>query len=146
MTEARIPAGWPWGAPPFYALIRSPLAGVGYQVASVERADEPGSTTVLLFSCHEKAEAYRLRRPQGFADWKVGPVPNWERLEFLLGSLRATVRYLSVDVAKPVDDPVERGEPGLGNAGAVGMGSSGEGDYRVSLESVLEVLGADSDP
>jgi len=135
VTDPRVPDGWPWGAPPFFALIRGPLPGSGYQVASVERSDEPESRTVLLFSCPEKAEKYGQARPQGFSDWKVGPLPNWERLEFFLGSLGEGVRFLSVDVENPVDR----------DDGVPTMLPPADGDFRVSLESVLRALGRDED-
>ena len=144
MTGQKTPSGWPWGTPPFFALIRGPVGPSGFEVASIEAPRDSGSRTVLLFSCPEKAESYRRHRPQGHENWQVGPLPDWERLAFFLRSLRSSVQFLSVDLRRPERDD-EFVDPGL-EVQSSGESSSAPPDpvqgaiYRVSLDSVLDTL------
>lgn len=143
MTGQETPSGWPWGAPPFFALIRGPVGPSGFEVASIEAPGDSGSRTVLLFSCPEKAESYRRHRPRGHEDWQVGPLPDWERLAFFLRSLGSAVQFLSVDLRRPErDDDLD---PGLEVQSPVESSSAPPDPsrgalYRVSLDSVLDAL------
>lgn len=130
MTASRKPTGWPWTAPPYFALIRGPFGRAGYQVATVVRDDDPLAKIVLLFSSEERAEAHRKTSPQGHSDWRLGPLPSWERLAYFLGTLRTSASLVCVDfrregsandLAVPLEDVVPRLEA-LGRGEGTGAG------------------------
>ena len=93
---------------PCYALIRGPLPGIGWQVATLRRPGEHQSEFLLLFSSLERAQAHAARSPMGFADWKPGPLPNAERLVFFLKNMARSLPYLCLDANpdSPYEDPL----------------------------------------
>ncbi len=87
---------WKWKRLPYFALIRA-FGRAGYQVATVARDGDLDHKVILLFSSPEAAQQYAASRPQGFDDWKSGPLPTWERLAFFLKSMEATAGHVCLD-------------------------------------------------
>jgi hypothetical protein len=91
-----------WG-PPLYVLIRGPFRGSGYQVATLGRVDDLRPAIALVFTTREGAEAYRARKPGGHCDWKIGPLPTWEKAAFFLESIAPGVKQMCLDVERDAE-------------------------------------------
>src|SRR6266540_2353819 len=89
--------------PPLYVLIRGPFRGSGYQVATLGRVEDLRPAIALVFTTREGAEAYRARKPGGFCDWKIGPLPTWKKAAFFLESIAPGVRQVCLDVQRDAE-------------------------------------------
>jgi hypothetical protein len=118
--------------PPLFALIRGPFAGTGYQVATLSRPEDPSRPAVVLcFTSRERAESHAARRPGGFADWRVGPLPTLERMVFFLERLPPSIEHISIDPARDAESedvalPLETVLPAMRER-AIGGGRRGGG-------------------